>query len=394
MSGLAPLPGSTETVLACAVRLQVIAGRLDGVRGVLAGLHAGARWDSPAGQAFSSRVGELPAVLDSMASRYAGASAALRTFAVALQEAQDACSREIDVHDGAVGARIRYAEALAGIPVQDAAGRARTLGLLIEASRQVDVSEHRFLAARERFEEADRRCCCALAELAHDWLDDSLAYRSLTGVSNAAHETTRQLSPAVMVPLPAGKVLGLVAATTGGIEAAADAVVLARYGDGDGEELATTTGLAALGFASGALRLGARAGGVRSAAESGPSQQLSLVQRLRTGTKEQIRANHPAPRVGRALRGDGSPDLLAVLCDKSRSLRGRLATVRSLQAQRLWLDDLAVASRNGDQATAMLAASWGLRVSGTGYRGWDKFVNRPHAASEERSGRRPGGRRG
>lgn len=373
---LAPLPGDAETVLVKAARLRVMAERVGAVQSVLLGLHAGSRWDSPAGARFAAKTVRLSPVLDSMASRYAGASAALRTFAAALQEAQDVTTREIQVNEGALGDRDRWLQDMEALPVTDQEGRATLRAKFVEAAGEAQASRGRYLAAQQRFEEADRQCCGSLDALADDALKDSGTYHALTAAADLSGEVSRQLGPLAVLPLPQTKAAGVVVAAAGAVQVSADALLLAHYGDGDGGELAKKTTLAALGFGAGALKLGAKAGGV-ARGELTPVQELTMAQRLAVGAKRQVIENHP-------FRRRSSPSAVTVaklLTDGRLPIRTRAVKAAMAKADQVWLDDLAIANRNGDQATAMLLASWSAAMAKKTYLKGTQ-VKEKHAAED------------
>lgn len=221
MSAYPPLPGSPDVVEGLAAALRDEAQRVASAQERLLAVRDGAHWDSPAGRAFAAAVALLPPVLDSVAQRYAGASAALRTFAAAFRDAQQECSLALTLRERAIWRRDRYAEALAlaegsESPVE----RTRVpelQRLMVEGAAEVLESERRWTAARARFDEADLRCSRALGALVRDALTDTPAYDTVKAGTRLADAVTSNAAYLALVPAWHGPAtaVGATSAATG-----------------------------------------------------------------------------------------------------------------------------------------------------------------------------------
>ncbi len=384
MSAYPPIPGSPDVVDGLAAALRDEAQRVASAQERLLALRHAARWESPAGRAFAAELVLLPPVLDSVAQRYAGAAAALRVFASAFREAQQECNLAISLRERGIWRRDRYAEALAQAEASESpVERARVpelRRLMVEGATEVQDNEGRWVAARERFDEADRRCSRALGALVHDALTDTLDYDTVKGGARLADTVTSTAAGVGMVPAwrPAATAVGATSAAAGLL---LDGVVKVAYDEGEWGPLVEELGLNAVGFAAGSLRTAAMARGLPSAAHRGPVGFSSTSSRLRHGVKAQARANdpwrlHPAPpRTPPPPRPAAGPPV--PVRERLRAAARERATRGARAARRDW----AVATRNGADARAMLLTAWGLEAGSAAYtRG--KQVNAAYERAE------------
>lgn len=265
---LPPVEGSAEAVRALAATLTSGAARLSSIAAVLAGIRGGASWESPAGEAFGAAVRSSPPLLDALIHRYAGAAAALRSFAEVHEQAQAQ----------ARAASSTYAEHLAvhrGIEVQMdfAAGDAARLEVLRQQSMHVlhrlRDAEMAHASATAEFAEAGLVLARRLRALADDILDDSWHYRAFASADEAAGSVEAGVEwLGEVVPgsgLAAGKVPGLsqalaATAAVGGVSRAALAVA---YDEGSVREVAVRAATAAGLQVGGGLLRGSQAGAVQ-----------------------------------------------------------------------------------------------------------------------------------
>ena len=371
MSGYLPIPGSPDVVEGVAAALRDEAVRIDTAQSELRILRAGARWSSPAGQAFADRVAELPPVLGAVAERYAAASTMLRTFADEFREAQEACSRAIVLRERGVLRRDRFGEEAA---VAEASGSPAELKqvprlreLMVEGAAEVLAQERAYGEARERFEQADRRCARALGALVEDVLADTWQYDTVKGAGALGHGVADTAGMLGLIPF-CKPVAGAVGATASGVAMGADLTVKLAYGEGEWRPLVGDAVLGAVGFGAGSLRQASRARGLPSAAHEGPTGFGTGQERLAAGIRAHATESNPWRLRGRSpgTGADGPAHPAHRRVAGSSTLRGRAreAAARRVAAAR---DDWALAVLNGADARAMLFTAWGLEAGRTAY---------------------------
>ena len=372
--GYAPIPGSPDVVEGLAAALRDEAQRVASAQERLLALRHGSHWDGPAGRAFAAEVAQLPPVLDAVAQRYAGAAAALRAFACVFREAQQECSLAVTLRERGVLRRDRYLEAL-GVAESSELPHERARvpelqRLMVEAAGEVLENEGRWRAARQRYDEADRRCSRALGGLVHDSLTDSLQYDTVKGAARLADSVGANAAVVALVPpcRPVATAVGATATATGFL---LDGVIKVAYDEGEWSTLAEEATLDAAGFATGALKTGALARGL-SGQSKGPVGFGTAGDRLRHGLRSEARDSvpwrvRPAPK---ATPPNPLPTELPPGSTQPLPLRRRLqakATERALRPVRQLGGDWASATRSGADARAMLLTAWGLKAATTTY---------------------------
>jgi hypothetical protein len=175
--------------------------RFHRVNDVLTVLSTSADWAGPAGTAFAGRVRAMPRLLCSVAERLGQAASALDEFAAALRSAQRRCDRAVDDH-GEESCELRR--------IDDQVAGARSRGDGPEADRlaarhlacilRLDDAERRHAAALAAFDEADQRCAARLFRVAHDALDDQLAYTAATSAAGVAETAASAAGHAWWLP--------------------------------------------------------------------------------------------------------------------------------------------------------------------------------------------------
>ncbi|HEY7718118.1 MAG TPA: hypothetical protein VH915_05110 [Pedococcus sp.] len=365
----APIPGSPDVVggLAAALRdeAQRVAAAHDGLRAVASG---GTSWEGPAGRAFAARVGEVPRLLDAVAQRYAAASAALREFAAAFREAQEACSTAIVLRERGVLRRDRWGEEMARAEASaspaEQASVPQLRALMVQGAEEVLRHERAWAEAQERFRLADERCARALGRLLDDTLTDSWAYDWLKGGTAFAHDVADNAGLVGLLP-PARAVAGPVgaAAAVGGF--VGDLSMRLAYDEGEWREIGETLALGAVGFGAGALRSASQVDALPTARHHGPLPEPAPVRsRLATGARSHLtdtfagagRPTGSAPATGAGAAHAGARPALRERIDA--------ALTRKVDAV---LGPWHLASRSGADARAMLLAAWGLRAGAAAY---------------------------
>ncbi|XVX21592.1 hypothetical protein ACQP1U_06925 [Actinomycetota bacterium] len=368
-----PIPGDPETVLRLAGELDAAGEHLASSARVLTSLDVEASWASPAGEAFARRVHGCPPVMTMAARRYAAAAAALRALARELAECQAEATRASRAHEVGRANDERIQGVLDALPetgspadaVIRASLRAKQIGELEVAAS----AQRQHAAAWAAYRRADRRCARELAQCSADALTDPLAYRFL-------HARIAFDGKAAAAAGWAGKG-GLRAAALVTIAAEADAItsrlVLSWvYGEGSARETLTDQGAKALIEGAGLAGAAARAGGLL-AKQAGPVRYLSPRQRAVEGWHAYASgakwnphrpkpANPPAVRrepVQGVAAGGARPTGL-----RAATTRGKAAVRASAPVQEVrgYLDDWAIATRNGRGPRALMAASIGVRV--------------------------------
>lgn len=385
MSGLPPLPGHPGAVRLLADRLGSTARRLSALAAVLARLREGAVWEGPAGEAFGVRLREVAPVLDAVAVRLGGAAAPLHGLADAMEEAQAVVAVAVlDVDEaGHVYAALedRVVTALSAGATEGDAAVLVLRHLQVEQVAAQQAARARHAAAAERFREADRRCAALLRTLSVDGIADALPYRVVAGVSTVGHDVGSLGALATVVPE-----LAPVAAVADGAAVAADAALLAGYGEGDPGELAGSAALATTGALGGVLRAGASAGARRTATGAVSTVRLTARQRLALGAVREARRRRDALRASfRVPPPRGTPSALLggpaarspVLAGTGLSVSavtrrlvvtGRRATDATrlavrVKVDRAFLDDWRLATANGPLAQRMYVAGTTLEVA-------------------------------
>jgi hypothetical protein len=375
VSGYLPIPGSPDVVAGLAAALRDEAQRVASAHERLLSLRHGTRWDSPAGRAFAAEAARLPLVLDAVAHRYAGAAAALRTFAAAFREAQRACNLAISLRERGAWRRDRYAEALAraetsGSPAE-LAQAPELHRLMVEGAAEVLEAERRWASARERFEEADLRCRRTLATLAQDAVTDTFDYDTVKGAARLADTVTATAGHAAMVPAwrPVATAVGATSAASG---VALDTLVKVAYGEGEWGPLVEETGLGVVGFGASSLRTAALMRGLPSGAHQGPVGFAGPSRRLGAGVKAQAGANDPWQLRPVTVRPRPPSPATGPTGSSSTRLPERVrAAVRRPVDRRVTAlrGEWGTATRNGADARAMLLTAWGLQAGSRAYTG-------------------------
>jgi hypothetical protein len=357
-----------------AAALRDEAQRIASAHELLLALRDTARWDGPAGEAFADRVRVLPPRLDAVCQRYAGAAAALRSFAAEFREAQREADLATTLRERGALRRDRFGEAVAlAESSQDPAELARVpllRQLMAQGAAEVVEGEERHLRAHERFARADRRCRDALQSLAAGSLADPWAYDAVKGVAAAADALASTAAVAGLVPVwrPVAGAVGLGAAGAGLLTRGAVKVV---YGEGTWAGLAGRAALAASGVGAGSLRQASQARGLPSAAHQGPVGFATPGDCLVAGARAHAHRSlpwrrspepggppHPAhPSPTAPLHRPRSSPLLSP-GQRARQV-ARQVVRRQVAAARV---EWQVAARSGDDARAMLLAGWGLRA--------------------------------
>lgn len=385
MSVLAPVPGDPDAVRLLASRLTEGGARLDATAGVLLRLRAGAVWDSPAGQAFTARLGTVPGVLERVARRHAGAAVALRAFADALGEAQAVTGVALREHDEAERFHAlledrAFALVTAGAD-ESTADLARVRAVQREQVAVMNAARARHAAAVEALGAADRRCTGVLRALADDGLADPWGHRALHTVSDVGHGIGSLGSLAVAAPE-----LAPLAAVADVVGTLSDGALLVGYGDGSWSELGANAGLSAVGVAGSTLRSGATAGARLTAGGVEVTTSLSAGERLGVGAARAARdrlraarARFAPPDVGPAtpshlLGGPAVPVAVGaapaaggLLARASAGLRGARAAVRA-RADAAFLDGWRLASAGGAGTRRMYAGGVTLELAEKGGR--------------------------
>ena len=160
--------------------------------------------------------------------------------------------------------------------------------LMVEGAAEVLAQERAYREARERFEQADRRCARALGALLDDVLADTWQYDTVKGAGALGHGVADTAGLVGLVPF-CKTVSGAVGATAAGVALGADLTVKLAYGEGEWRPLVGDAVLSAVGFGAGSLRQASRAGAAVSSARGAHGF------RHRAGTAG---CRHPGPRQG------------------------------------------------------------------------------------------------
>ena len=370
MSGLLPLPGSPDVVEGVAAALRDEAQRVASTHERLLIVQHGATWDSPAGRAFAAQVAQLPPVLDAVARRYAGAAAVLRGFAQAFREAQDECSAAITLRERGVLRRDRFAEAVAAAEASaspDELARVPVLrGLMAQGAGEVLDSEQRYVAARQRFNQADQRCRRSLEALGRDVLTDSWQYNGLKGTAALGDSVAATAGFVALFP-PWRPAATAVSVNAGAVGTAAHGLVKLAYDEGEWTPLIEGGVLGMVGFSAKSLRAASVARSLPSVAHEGPTGFASPGRRLLAGIKAHGATNDPwkmPPAPARRARARPVTDRPRQPWRERARATAQRQAVRKLKPFR---DDWGVASRNGADARVMLQTAWGLQAGRTLY---------------------------
>jgi hypothetical protein len=368
-------------------RLTTTARRLSALAATLARLRDGAMWDGPAGDAFGARLHDVVPVLDAVAVRLGGAGPPLRALAEAMEEAQAVTSRAVlDVDEAEHAYAVLEERVVALLAAGTEEGSAEVLvvrHLQTEQVRREGDARARHAVAADRFREADQRCAAVLRTLSVDGIADSLPYRVVAGLGSAGHDLATVGPLGAVVPE-----LRPVAAAADAMAVAADATLLAAYGEGDLRELAQGAALAAAGALGGVARAGATAGAHRTAAGVVVTARLTPQQRLALGAVRSARARRDAvvasfrvpPERGSpsALLGGPPPRTVAAaaggadlavasaparLAAGARMAGSRARVLARARVERAFLDDWRLATANGPAAQRMYVAGATLEVT-------------------------------
>lgn len=367
---LQPIEGDPDSVRALAATLTSGAARLASVNSVLVGIKAGASWDSPAGELFEAAVRESPPVIDALIDRYAGAAAALRSFAASLEEAQalarSASAARHEAHD-----EHRRLEECAVAAQADPVTSEQVRRRQGEAMARMMAAEQQHDRAWDAFTRADRHLAARLRTLADDILDDPWHYTAFA----KADEMSQELSAIPPVARRASFV-GVLAATGDAAGLASQVGLLMIYGEGSWKQLGINTGARVAGVGARGLRTGALAGSAPATRLSDGrriqvGEKLSTTRRFVIGTREAIPSANPV--LGRVLRGDGAigSSRMAVPLDRLPAMpptaglpiaakvqvwRARGVAAARRQAETAVLDDWRAATAGGRNAQMMFAA--------------------------------------
>lgn len=367
---LQPIEGDPDSVRALAATLTSGAARLSSVNAVLVGIKAGASWDSPAGELFEAAVQESPPVIDALIDRYAGAAAALRTFAAALEEAQAIADTASAARREAHDEHLRLEEC-AVAQQADPLTAEQLRHRLGDAVARMVAAEQRHRRAWDAFTLADQHLAARLRTLADDILDDPWHYTAFA----KADEVSQELS---VIPPVARKAtfVGVLGATADVAGVVSQVGLLLIYGEGSWKRLGINAGAGVAGLGARGLRAGALAGSAPATRLADGrriqvGEKLSTTRRFVIGTREVLAST--SPRAGRGLRGDaaiGSSRLVVPLdrlpampatgglpvAGKVQVWRSRAAAAARRQAEKVVLDDWRAATAGGRNAQAMFAA--------------------------------------
>ncbi|WP_377641883.1 hypothetical protein [Oryzobacter terrae] len=383
---LRPLPGDPGAVRALARSLRSTGQRLGAIGSTLARLRPGPAWEGCAAEAFTSRIGDVPPLVDAVARRFAGAAAPLLALAEAMEDAQAVIGGAVLDDDAASHA---YAALEDRVALFVASGRTEDDPdvLVLRHLQRDQVAQQvraraRHAAALERFREADASAAGVLRALAFDDLADSTLYRTLAAVRAGGRGVAEVGVLAAVAPE-----LVPLAAAGDATATAADAGLLAVYGEGDAGSLATGLALASTGGVGRVLRHGSLAGAEATAHGVRSTRVLTTQQRMVVGAVEAARSRRDALRT--ALRGvpdRGTPSALlggpAVrvrsapvataaaqtvaqrASDAARLAAERVREAAAEQVRRRVLDDWRLASANGASAQRMYVSGATLEVAG------------------------------
>ena len=362
---LRPVEGDPESVRALAGALRAGATRLAQVNEVLAGIRAGASWDSPAGEVFEAAVQQSPPVVDALVDRYAGAAVALATFADALEEVQARARSAGEDHRAALADHRRLEEEAVlhhGDPVAAELTR-RRLG---EAMGRVLRAERAHARAWEDFGTADRHLARRLRTLADDILDDPWHYSAFAAGDSAAAE-------AAAIPSLARRssVLGSVGVAGAVVGTVSQVGLLVFYGEGSWKQVGVNATSATVGLGARGLRRGSLSGAGATSRLADRSrgyagEPLSARQRFLIGTREELHRSQP--RLARALDGRTPPSRMVVPLDalppmpstkhlplgqRAQVWRAQAGVLVRRRADEAFLDDWRAATAGGAVAQRM-----------------------------------------
>lgn len=384
---LIPVDGDPEAVRDLASRLTSGAAGLTDINTALAGIKAGANWDSPAGQKFEGLVQASPPLIDGLVHRYAMAAEALRTFAVDLETAQ--------LQDQT--ARNRLGEAVTEDRLLDllAATHAGNPEMTAQIEkRQREVADRVFEiqalheSATNDFAEADLRLSRRFWTLADDTLEDSWHYRAVAMVDETAASITEGVSSLGEI-VPLGDVLfgalpggSHLMTATAGATALSGALLRTVYGEGEWK----TVGVNSLGV----LKAGGKT--MKSAGMTGASnpasnlatrrrvyagKSVSTGSRLRQGTRDRLHESNPALAKILGVKAPHErmkvvsvpPTLAPLKGQKMRVKARRLAEFGKAKAvhaaDEKYLNDFRAAAAGGDNAKRLFVAGAVVEGSAT-----------------------------
>jgi hypothetical protein len=374
-----PLEGSADAVLALSVELGAQGAHLTATARVLERLArtGAADWDGPAGTAFAARAAAVAPVVTRVATRFSVASVALRPLADALQSAQATSAEALADWDDAwprfVAAGDAMSRAESSTDPAHRAEAARHRVVMVAQGERCSSAHRRSAAAAHQWQEADSRCAGILRGLLDDGLADPWAYDLLTTASREARgasEAVGMLGPATLLP----PLTWLDAVGTAGdvVSLAADSALLLGYHEGSLGAVGLRSASLATGPVSGVLKRGARATNqldrigppVGSRAEAARRRLLPAGARLKAGVRAEW--DHRVHRVA-----DPTARFTVRWTRPPRTLRGAATWARTqtlgrvaAQAQNAWLQDLALAGRNGPAARTMLLSGWAVESGG------------------------------
>lgn len=358
---LPPIEGNADSVRRLAAALSGGAARLSAINDVLVGIKAGASWDSPAGEAFETKVCESPPVIDALIHRYAGSAAAMRTFAEVLESAQARAVRAGEAYLRAWSDH-QALEVQLDMHVDDPVARTDIERRQREALSRMQESEHAHASAWDDFREADRVLARRLRSLADDILDDSWHYTVFARGDEAAasmeagFEVGRDHIP--FFDVVGTKVPGLSqalasTAAVGGVSRGALAVF---YNEGSVREVAARAAAATGSRAGSVLLKGSVAGAGRRmmngkrVVTSGP--RMTATQRIRAGARAEWAESHEA--FGRKVLPNG-PVVPAKLSG-ALPLRERARQLARNQIDKSFIGQWRLAATGGAGAKRMFVA--------------------------------------
>ena len=340
------------------------------------------RWEGPAGRAFGDRVGEhLPFVRGAADRLVATAGILLR-----LAEAMDELQRRHLVAQEAWAAPSSYAEQLRLVLRTSELADAEAGALhreLLDHEEQAARAQAAMAAVDAEWEAVQRSFAAELRAVAHDGIRDDDGYRRWHWAQRRADD----VAVLGLVPGPQQTVTVPASAFAATTSTAMSVGFRVAYGEGTWRGIAGDLALGRLRTAAKVLRYGATALPRNGLAP----ERLTVVERLAAGS----RATAGETYLGR--RVPASPGASAKVVNPPPTgpwLRRTLATARARAAEDFatrYGNDLAVATRGGQDAKRLLLTSWAADgvakgVAGTGQAVTARERLRTRRQEQERAG--------
>ncbi len=343
---LRPIEGNPDSVRILASALTSGAAKLSAINHVLVNLKAGASWDSPSGELFEQSVQESPPLLDALIDRYAGAAAALRTFAGELGEAQASAQRAIERKKAQSFVYAALEDQMAarmdaGQPWND------VLQSQNEVLADMNAADASHAVALERFEAADRLLARRLRVLAEDILDDSWHYTALTKVQGFSQGLASLPGWSRKAP-----VLGQVLMVSDAVSTLSQVALRVFYDEGSWKEIginttASVTMLGASSLKNGALAASRPMSRLVDGRRAHLGESLSTKERISLGTLDALKEQYP--RASKFIDPDVALSRMIVPLDDVPALASTagLSVKQKVQAWRV--HGRALATRKADE---------------------------------------------